>query len=54
MEHVVFLEMYFEFCMESFRFIRELHRLFRAVEEMKEILTESGNAANDSNSFGSN
>ena len=47
MEHVVFLRMYFALCMGSIRFISELDRLLRAVEEMKGTLTESRDDAEE-------
>ena len=54
MEHIVFFGMYFALRLWSFRFIRELDRLFRAVDEMKATLTESGDATDDPSSSGSN
>ena len=42
MKHVVFLGMYFALRIGSIRFIAELNRLFKAVEEMKGTLIESG------------
>ena len=54
MEHVVLLGTYIALRIGSVRFIVELHRPLRAVEEMKGTLTKSGDDAEDSCSFRSN